>query len=366
MLYIVATPIGNMEDITLRALETLKNVDIVACEDTRHTGLLLNRHGIKANTISFHQHSGEAKLDKIIEYLEEGKDVALVTDAGTPGISDPGSKLITRAINDDIEITSVPGATAFVTALSMSGFDMSEFVFIGFLPHKKGRQTKLKEIAEEKRTVVLYESVHRIKKLLREFNDFIPNREICVTRELTKKFEEIYRGKPSEIIEKVKEKGEFVIVIDRHGKTTEKTQMSTEERKVDLLYPELSYKIRGIAMKVREELGSGQKESVYQNLFEEKFEEDKIKFEKEKSVVIRSKNSGKSLGNYRPDFVIDCKIILELKAVQFLPKNQENQLFDYLKNSRYELGFIINFGGDKLYIKRVIYTNDRKDFSGNQ
>jgi 16S rRNA (cytidine1402-2'-O)-methyltransferase len=214
MLYIVATPIGNLDDITLRALDILKKADIIACEDTRHTKLLLDRHNIKANTISFHQHSGGAKLDKIIEYLEEGKDVALVTDAGTPGISDPGSKLVERAIEANIDLTSVPGATAFVTALSMSGFDIHEFIFVGFLPHKKGRQTKLKEIASEKRTVALYESVHRIKKLLKELTEFIPEREICVTRELTKKFEDIYRGKPSEIIEKVKEKGEFVVIIE--------------------------------------------------------------------------------------------------------------------------------------------------------
>lgn len=243
MLYVVSTPIGNLDDITLRALEILKKADIIACEDTRHTRILLDRHGIlgrnvgsvgnvgnegneKTNNsnkrsgtttptlISFHQHSGEAKLDKIIEYLEEGKDVALVTDAGTPGISDPGSKLIERATKDNIEVTSVPGATAFVTALSLSGFDISEFVFIGFLPHKKGRQTKLKDIANEKRTIVLYESVHRIKKLLGELSEVIPEREVCITRELTKKFEEIIRGKPADIKDKITEKGEFAVVIE--------------------------------------------------------------------------------------------------------------------------------------------------------
>lgn len=214
MLYIVSTPIGNLDDITLRALDTLKKADMIACEDTRHTKILLNKHGIDKKLISYHQHSGEAKISQIVSSLENGEDVALVTDAGTPGISDPGSKLIKRAIEANIDITSVPGSTAFVSALSISGFDTSEFVFIGFLPHKKGRQTKLKEIAEEKRTVVLYESVHRIKKLLRELSEVIPDRQICVTRELTKKFEEIYRGKPADIIDKITEKGEFVVVIE--------------------------------------------------------------------------------------------------------------------------------------------------------
>jgi len=214
MLYIVATPIGNMDDMTLRARDILESVDFIACEDTRHTRILLDRYDLKTKTISYHQHSGEAKIEQIIGWMEEGKDVAIVTDAGTPGISDPGSKLISRAIDQGVEVTSVPGPTAFVTALSISGFDTSEFTFIGFLPHKKGRQTKLKEIQAEERTIVLYESVHRIKKLLKELDEFIPDRKICVARELTKKFEEIYRGKPSEIMEIVKEKGEFVVIIE--------------------------------------------------------------------------------------------------------------------------------------------------------
>ncbi len=235
MLYVVSTPIGNLDDITLRALETLKNVDLVACEDTRHTKILLDKHSIpfchsgdgrtpesdsgqarmtsRSRLVSYHQHSGSVKTEKILTMLKDGKDVALVTDAGTPGISDPGSKLVAEAAADGIEITSIPGPAAFVSALSVSGFDTSEFIFIGFLPHKKGRQTKLKEISGEKRTVVLYESVHRIKKLFGELSEIIPNREICVCRELTKKFEEIYRGKPSELMDQIIEKGEFAVVI---------------------------------------------------------------------------------------------------------------------------------------------------------
>lgn len=214
MLYIVSTPIGNLDDITLRALDVLGKVDIIACEDTRHTKILLDKYDISSKLISYHQHSSDAKVSQIIDFLVEGKDVAIVTDAGTPGISDPGSKLIKNAIEANIDVTSIPGPAAFTSALSVSGFDTAEFVFIGFLPHKKGRQTKLKEIAEEKRTTTLYESVHRINKLLGELNEVIPERQICVTRELTKKFEEIYRGKPSEIEGKVKEKGEFAVVIE--------------------------------------------------------------------------------------------------------------------------------------------------------
>ncbi len=257
MLYVVSAPIGNLEDITLRAVETLKSVDVIACEDTRVTKRLLVKYGIinryiggnkveskdlpnskspnsnvqkpseKTNNsnersnstisiprlISYHQHSGLAKTEKIIMMLKEGKTVALVTDAGTPGISDPGQKLIAGVISNGIEIISIPGPTAFVSALSISGFDTSGFVFIGFLPHKKGRQSKLQDISVEKRTVVLYESVHRIKKLLREISEIMPERELCICRELTKKFEEIYRGKASKILCKVIEKGEFTVVI---------------------------------------------------------------------------------------------------------------------------------------------------------
>lgn len=214
MLYIVSTPIGNLDDITLRALNVLKSVDLVACEDTRHTKILFDKYGIKTKLTSYHQHSKDAKTNKIIDSLANGEDIALVSDAGTPGISDPGQKLIFLCIEKGIEITSVPGPSAFTTALSLSGFDSSQFLYLGFLPHKKGRETKLKMIAAEKRTVVLYESVHRIKKLLRELSEMAPEKELCVTRELTKKFEDITRGKAAEIVDSVKEKGEFVVVIE--------------------------------------------------------------------------------------------------------------------------------------------------------
>lgn len=213
-LYIVATPIGNLGDITLRALETLKSVDLIACEDTRHTLGLLNHFEIKKTLISFHQHSKAPKVEKIIEELLEGKNVAVVTDAGTPGVSDPGEVLIKAAIANEINVVPMPGVSAAITALSVSGLGTDEFVFIGFLPHKKGRQTKLKEIALEKRTIILYESPYRIKKLLAELLEFVGDREVAVCRELTKKFEEVTRGKISEIQGKIKEKGEFVVVLE--------------------------------------------------------------------------------------------------------------------------------------------------------
>lgn len=214
-LFIVATPIGNLGDITLRAIEKLKDVDIIACEDTRHTLGLLNHLDIKKPLISFHQHSGQLKIDKVIKFIrDEEKDVAVVTDAGTPGVSDPGEILIKAALAEGIEVVPIPGVSAAITALSVSGLDTSEFIFIGFLPHKKGRQTKLKEIALEKRTMVLYESPYRIKKLLGELLEFAGDREVAVCRELTKKFEEITRGKISEVSAKIKEKGEFVVILE--------------------------------------------------------------------------------------------------------------------------------------------------------
>lgn len=213
-LYIVSTPIGNLGDITLRALETLKFVDIIACEDTRHTLQLLNHFEIKKPLISYHQHSKDSKVEQIISTITKGKNVAIVTDAGTPGISDPGEFLIRAAIENKIEIVPIPGVSAAITALSVSGLDTDEFVFVGFLPHKKGRQTKLKEIATEKRTIILYESPFRIIKLLTELLEYTGDRSVAVCRELTKKFEVTYRGKISEILPEIKEKGEFVVIIE--------------------------------------------------------------------------------------------------------------------------------------------------------
>lgn len=220
MFYVVATPIGNLADITLRALETLKSVDLILCEDTRQTQKLLNHYEIKAPTLSYHQHSQLGKIDLILEKIEQGKTLALVSDAGTPGISDPGSYLVQKIyerFGENVAIVPIPGASALATILSVAGLPGDDFLFLGFLPHKKGRQTLLKEIVASSRAVVLYESVHRIHKLLTELIAAgVASRQLVVGRELTKKFETIYRGMASEVAAKLsaqQTKGEFVVII---------------------------------------------------------------------------------------------------------------------------------------------------------
>jgi len=237
-LYIVATPIGNLGDITLRALETLKDVDLILCEDTRVTVKLLNHYKIKTKTLSYHQHSDNKKVKQIEELLSEGKDLALVTDAGTPGISDPGGKLVdviaseasqsrgAKAISNprdcDVvvppprnDISVIPGPSAVIAALSVSGFPTDKFIFLGFPPNKNKRQKFFKEVAEAKYTVVFYESCHRIKKCLQNLDEVLDkDREVVICRELTKKFESVYRGDLQELNEmEILEKGEFVVVI---------------------------------------------------------------------------------------------------------------------------------------------------------
>lgn len=218
-LYIVATPIGNMADITLRALETLKSVDFVLCEDTRVGGKLLNHYKISKQMISYHHHSDAKKIREIESLLDNGKNIALITDAGTPGISDPGNLLIAELTknNKQLAITPIPGACAAIAALSISGFPTDKFLFLGFPPHKNKRRKFFKEAAEAEQTVVFYESGHRTMKCLGELKEFLkPDKKIIVCRELTKMFETIYRGKIDEIIADMKdERGEFVIVINK-------------------------------------------------------------------------------------------------------------------------------------------------------
>ncbi len=216
MLYIVSTPIGNLEDITLRAIRTLKEVDYIACEDTRHTKILLNKHEIENRVLSYHSHSGQAKTEKIIDLLKEGKSVALVSDAGTPGVSDPAYALIKRAIEEEIQVSPIPGASAVLAALVMSGCRINQFLYLGFLPLKKGRQTLLKSLAEEKRTMVIFESPHRIERTLKDLLEYLGDRQIAICREITKIYEEALRVKISEAITHFKDKkpkGEFVLVV---------------------------------------------------------------------------------------------------------------------------------------------------------
>lgn len=226
--YVIATPIGNMGDITYRAIETLKNVDVILCEDTRVTKNLLDKYNISKPTMSFHSQSKLSKTDKIFELLEEGKNLALVSDAGTPGISDPGAVLVAKIKErfsqeqflrkKEVKVIPIPGASAVITALSACGLPTHEFTFFGFLPHKKGRETLFKEIAISKRTVVFYESPHRILKTLDSLIKYVPDRRVCIARELTKIYEEFKIGTPEELLKyfnenKEKVKGEFVVLI---------------------------------------------------------------------------------------------------------------------------------------------------------
>lgn len=215
-LFVTATPIGNLRDITFRAVEILKSVDFILCEDTRTSGILLKEYEIKKELISFNARMEDKKLNSIIERIKNGENCALISDAGTPCISDPGVRLVNEAHKNEILVSAIPGASAVISALSIAGLPTDSFMYFGFLPQKKGRQTKLKEIAEIQYTVVVYESTYRIEKLINELNEFIPDREISVCRELTKKFEEIWRGTPNEILETLNQKtlkGEFVIII---------------------------------------------------------------------------------------------------------------------------------------------------------
>jgi 16S rRNA (cytidine1402-2'-O)-methyltransferase len=216
-LYLVATPIGNLEDITLRALRVLRECDVVAAEDTRHSGRLLKHFGISKPLLSYFQFNEARRSEEIIERLRRGEKIALVTDAGSPGISDPGERVVKAAIAAGLRVESVPGPSALVAALTASGLPTDEFYFIGFLPHKSGqRRNQLDSLKTVAGTLVFYESPYRIEKLLGELGEVFPERQVVLARELTKKFEEYLRGKPSELLEITKKrslKGEFVVMV---------------------------------------------------------------------------------------------------------------------------------------------------------
>ena len=228
-LYVVGTPIGNLEDITLRALRILKEVDVILCEDTRVTKKLLNHYDIHTKTLSYHAHSTLQKVDYIIELLNQGKALALVSDAGTPAVSDPGSLLVSKIreyfrrtdLPQDIEmpkIVAVPGASALTSALSIAGVPVQDFTFLGFLPHKKGRETLFKEIANSERAMVFYESTHRLLKTLESLQKFTPDRKVVIGKEITKMFEDTLVGTAEELLKiftdtPEKTRGEFVVIV---------------------------------------------------------------------------------------------------------------------------------------------------------
>ncbi len=215
-LYLVATPIGNLEDITLRAIRILKEVDLIAAEDTRHTLKLLNHLEISKPMISCYRHNEDVKSNLIIEKLKQGNNIAIVSDAGTPGISDPGGEVVKCAINEDIKIIPIPGACAAINALIASGIDTNEFIFLGFLPlNKKLRKIKLEEIKSAKNTIILYEAPHKILNTIKDLKNILENRQVVLAKEITKIYEEYIRGNINEIEEKLKNpKGEFVIIIE--------------------------------------------------------------------------------------------------------------------------------------------------------
>lgn len=238
-LYVCATPIGNLEDITLRALKILKEVDFIAAEDTRHTIKLLNHYDIKNSLISYHEHNEKRRSSQIIEKLMSGESCALVSDAGMPGISDPGAIIIKEAILNNVEVVVLPGATAFVSALVMSGFDTDRFVFEGFLPHKRNDKiSALEKIYNENRTIIFYESPHRLIDTLKAMIAVLGSRQLSVSREITKKFEETVRGDLSEVLEYFdgKEiKGEFVLVLKGNETPIQEVSIDIDKSLIELL-----------------------------------------------------------------------------------------------------------------------------------
>ena len=218
VLYIVSTPIGNLEDITFRAIRILKDSSLIAAEDTRRSKVLLSHYNISTPTISYYEHNRYTRIPKLVDHLIDGEDIALITDAGTPGISDPAYRLIRAAINSDCRVESIPGASASLAALVASGLPTDRFIFEGFLPHKKGRKGKLEKVKDIDATIIFYESPNRLVRTLKDILEYIGDRPIAIGRELSKKFEEIMRGRVSDILSHYntnKPKGEFVIVIGK-------------------------------------------------------------------------------------------------------------------------------------------------------
>jgi len=220
-LYVVPTPIGNLGDMTNRAVETLNSCDLILAEDTRHTQKLLNYFNIKTKMISYHKFNEHSRVTQLIDRITNEPATVLVSDAGTPGISDPGTILVKACIEAGITVSCLPGPTAFVPALVMSGFATDRFCFEGFLPHKKGRQTKLLQLQDEERTIILYESPHRIVKTLEQILEFIGNRNVAIVREISKIYEEAIRGDVMSVIQHCKQKplkGEIVLILEGNTK----------------------------------------------------------------------------------------------------------------------------------------------------
>lgn len=249
-LYLVATPIGNLEDITLRAIKTLKQVDIIAAEDTRHTLKLLNNLQITKPLISYHRHNEEIKTKELINKLLEGKNIALVSDAGTPVISDPGGEIVKQAIKNKIKVTPIPGPCALITALIASGIDAKEFSFLGFLPqNKKNRKEKLQVIEQENKTTIIYEAPHKLRSTLQDLEKVVNSRKVVIAKELTKIHEEYITGTIGELLQTIQDpKGEYVIIIEGEIKTSKEKQLE-ELQKLSLEEHYKYYEKKGINKK---------------------------------------------------------------------------------------------------------------------
>ena len=275
ILYVVATPIGNLADITHRAVQVLTNVDLIACEDTRHTRKLLQHFGIDTKTVSYHEHNEKQRTEELIQLLEQGRDVAIVSDAGTPAISDPGFRLVRAAIEKDISIVPVPGASALITALVATGLPTDEFFFAGFLPSRAvARQTRLRELAAIPATLIFYEAPHRLAGTLKDAYNILGEREAVVARELTKLHEELRRGRLSELAEHYKDedvRGEIVLVVDRTV-IDEGAATSKEELKIAAMvdrFEEEGFDHRAALKKAARELGLS-RAAAYRQLLAER------------------------------------------------------------------------------------------------
>lgn len=273
VLYIVATPIGNLEDITLRAISVLKEVDLIAAEDTRHSLKLLNHLEISKPLISYHRHNEDTRTDLLIKELKEGKSIALISDAGTPGISDPGQEAIKKCIEENIKIVPIPGACAMINALICSGIDTTEFIFLGFLPlNKKNRNEKLEEIRSANKTLILYEAPHKIKSTLSDLKSVIGDRKIVIARELTKIHEEFLRGNINELIEKTENiKGEMVLIIEKNKKIDKENifdNLTLEEHYK--LYEEQGFSKKDIIKKIAKDRNVNKNE-IYKKFIKREF-----------------------------------------------------------------------------------------------
>jgi 16S rRNA (cytidine1402-2'-O)-methyltransferase len=269
ILYVVSTPIGNLEDITLRALRILKEVDLIAAESVSHSRKLCQNHNVKTKLISYNQHNHRRKGPQLIKSLKSGIDVALVTNAGTPGISDPGALLINQAMEEGIKVSPIPGPSAVISALSVSGLRAERFLFLGFLSHRSSKRRKeLKDLISEERTMVFFEAPHRLQVMLMDLNDILGDRQIVLLREMTKVFEEIKRGLARDVLKQLEPeniKGEFTLVVAGREKNVEEGSIDREtQRTIEKLLKENNMSIKDVATRISEEKGL-----TYRRLYKE-------------------------------------------------------------------------------------------------